>query len=44
LIPLISTQYNAKNHIDEVKQFVIHLLSRAEGFMDRVFGCVKELM
>ncbi|MDA3832781.1 MAG: 2-hydroxyacyl-CoA dehydratase [Spirochaetales bacterium] len=44
LIPLISTQYNAKNHIDEVKQFVIHLLSRAEGFMDRVFGNVNDIM
>lgn len=44
LIPLISTQYNAKNHIDEVKQFIIHLLSRAEGFMDRIFANVNEIM
>ncbi|MGM0431124.1 MAG: acyl-CoA dehydratase activase-related protein [Spirochaetota bacterium] len=44
LIPLISTQYNAKNHIDEVKQFIIHLLSRAEGFMDRTFAEVNSIM
>jgi predicted CoA-substrate-specific enzyme activase len=44
LIPLISTQYNAKNHIDEVKQFVVHLLSRTEGYMDRIFAHVNDIM
>ncbi len=44
LIPLVSTQYNAKNHIEEVKQFIVHLLSRAEGFMDRFFGRANDLL
>lgn len=44
LIPLISTQYNAKNHIEEVKYFVIHMLSRAEGFIDRIFSRVNGIM
>lgn len=44
LIPLISTQYNAANHIEEVKHFVIHLLTRAEGFMDRVFGRLNTIL
>lgn len=42
LIPLISTQYNADNHIEEVKHAIIHLLSRAEGYMDRLFSHVND--
>jgi predicted CoA-substrate-specific enzyme activase len=38
LIPLVSTPYNAKNNIEKVKHAVIHLLSRAEGFVDRIFN------
>ena len=38
LIPLMSTPYNAKKNIEKVKYAVIHLLSRAEGFVDRLFN------
>ncbi|MCF7940129.1 MAG: acyl-CoA dehydratase activase [Spirochaetia bacterium] len=44
LIPLVSTQYNAANHIEEVKHAIIHLLSRAEGYMDRMFSHVNGIM
>jgi predicted CoA-substrate-specific enzyme activase len=37
LIPLMSTPYNARNNIEKVKYAVIHLLSRAEGFVNRLF-------
>ncbi len=37
LIPLMSTPYNAEKNIEKVKYAVIHLLSRAEGFVDRLF-------
>mgnify|MGYP000669291869 CR=1 FL=1 len=44
LIPLISTQYNAKNNIEEVKLFIIHLLSRAEGYVDRFFSRANNIL
>ncbi len=36
LIPLVSTPYNAKNHIERVKWFVLHTFSRAERYIDRL--------
>jgi len=44
LIPLISTPYNARNHIEQVKYMVIHLLSRAEGFVNRLFIQANSLL
>ena len=44
LIPLISTPYNAANNIEKVKSFVIRLISRAEGYMDRLFLQVNDLL
>lgn len=44
LIPLISTPYNAAKNIEKVKSFVIRLISRAEGFMDRLFLQVNDLL
>lgn len=44
LIPLVSTPYNAKNHIERVKWLVLHGLSRAEGFIDRLVMQVNGIL
>lgn len=44
LIPLMSTPYNAKNHIERVKQSVIRVLSSAEGFVNRLFSHVNSVL
>ncbi len=44
LIPLVSTPYNAKNHIERVKWLVLHVLSRAERYVNRLVTDVNGVL
>ena len=44
LIPLVSTPYNAQNHIERVKWFVLHLISRAERYVGRTITQVNAIL
>lgn len=44
LIPLVSTPYNARNYIEEVKFSVVRAIAHAEHFIDKTFVQVNDIL